>query len=457
MKSKIIISAIITLLITFNANAQIKVLSTGQVGIGISAPSNKLDVQSASTTTPCGIGIGRTNEEGAFGVAGVSGQYSDFAIAGDVTLRGLSNNLNLVGKNGISFGIGDEGSMRKVMTILPTGNVGIGQPTQQLDIYNGNVQINGGPDLIFKNDNPGDLIFQNSSGVEMGRIFAYGSGGVYLRSNANSIGINISGQNIGIGGYSNTTYKLYVYGDIYTTGTYKGSDSAMKKDIKPLSGSMSKLKKIKGVDYFYNTNKMFTTTFNKNGINNKDSIGNIALDAAVKNRLENERQLGFVAQDFVKTFPSLVKKDANGLLAIDYTALIPVIVEALKDQDSIITIQSTQIKDLQKLVKSSSGLKSASLSSTVNPTDSQPASLDQNFPNPFNQSTQIGYTIPETTGTANLYIYNMNGLQIKTIPIQTKGKGSVSINGSELQPGMYIYALVADGKEIDTKRMILTQ
>jgi len=38
-----------------------------------------------------------------------------------------------------------------------------------------------------------------------------------------------------------------------------------------------------------------------------------------------------------------------------------------------------------------------------------------------------------------------------------KGKQSVTINGNSLQPGMYLYALVIDGKEVDTKRMILTK
>jgi hypothetical protein len=113
---------------------------------------------------------------------------------------------------------------------------------------------------------------------------------------------------------------------------------------------------------------------------------------------------------------------------------------------------------LQNLVKNG-GLKSAQLSSVFNPINPQEEapSLDQNFPNPFNQSTQIGYYLPEATRTANLYIYNMNGLQIKSIPIQNRGKGSVTINGSELRSGMYIYTLIVDGREIDTKRMILTQ
>ena len=63
----------------------------------------------------------------------------------------------------------------------------------------------------------------------------------------------------------------------------------------------------------------------------------------------------------------------------------------------------------------------------------------------------------KTVKNASLYIYNMNGLQIKHIQITQKGKGSISINASELRPGMYLYTLIVDGIEIDTKRMILTE
>ena len=33
----------------------------------------------------------------------------------------------------------------------------------------------------------------------------------------------------------------------------------------------------------------------------------------------------------------------------------------------------------------------------------------------------------------------------------------IGINGYELQPGLYLYSLVIDGQEIDTKRMILSK
>ena len=56
-----------------------------------------------------------------------------------------------------------------------------------------------------------------------------------------------------------------------------------------------------------------------------------------------------------------------------------------------------------------------------------------------------------------MYIYDMQGSQIKNISDLVKGEGAVTIEGHELSAGMYIYTLIADGKEIDTKRMILTK
>jgi hypothetical protein len=51
----------------------------------------------------------------------------------------------------------------------------------------------------------------------------------------------------------------------------------------------------------------------------------------------------------------------------------------------------------------------------------------------------------------------MQGKLIKTYSLTTKGDGTVEINASELQPGMYMYSLITGGKEVDTKKMILTE
>jgi hypothetical protein len=57
---------------------------------------------------------------------------------------------------------------------------------------------------------------------------------------------------------------------------------------------------------------------------------------------------------------------------------------------------------------------------------------------------------------ANLYIYDLQGKQIKNEMIFERGEGELIIKGSTLIPGMYHYTLITDNKVVDTKTMILT-
>ena len=84
-------------------------------------------------------------------------------------------------------------------------------------------------------------------------------------------------------------------------------------------------------------------------------------------------------------------------------------------------------------------------------------SLSQNNPNPFSRDTEIKMVLPERTVAANIIVYNLEGKQLKELLVKGRGHTSVTILGNELSAGMYIYALVVDGKVIDTKRMILTK
>ena len=85
------------------------------------------------------------------------------------------------------------------------------------------------------------------------------------------------------------------------------------------------------------------------------------------------------------------------------------------------------------------------------------ASLQQNSPNPFSQTTQIKFYLPQSIKTASLNIYNLQGKQLKQIAITQRGESSQLIPGSEFEPGIYLYALIANGREVDVKRMILTE
>ena len=85
------------------------------------------------------------------------------------------------------------------------------------------------------------------------------------------------------------------------------------------------------------------------------------------------------------------------------------------------------------------------------------ATLLQNIPNPFSQTTSIKCFIPSNSKASSLLVFDMNGTLKKTIPISGTGDITLAINGKELIAGMYYYTLVIDNNEIDTKKMILTE
>ncbi|MDR3339504.1 MAG: T9SS type A sorting domain-containing protein [Candidatus Symbiothrix sp.] len=71
------------------------------------------------------------------------------------------------------------------------------------------------------------------------------------------------------------------------------------------------------------------------------------------------------------------------------------------------------------------------------------------------EKTEIRYLLPAEVQSAEIYVFDMQGRQLKKLPANKSG--SIEIKGSDLQAGMYLYTLVVDGKQVDTKRMILTK
>ena len=169
----------------------------------------------------------------------------------------------------------------------------------------------------------------------------------------------------------------------------------------------------------------------------------------------NKNKFGFVAQDLEPIVPSAVEYDKNtDSYGVNYISIIPILVEALKEQQSIIEDLQIEIRSLKNSLDSKN--KSGVIQGIENQDDFKPT-LYQNTPNPFSAQTEIRFFLPESAKSATLYIYDMQGTQLKSIPVQQRGNGSVVIHGSELQAGMYLYALTADGQEVDTKRMMLTK
>ncbi len=82
-------------------------------------------------------------------------------------------------------------------------------------------------------------------------------------------------------------------------------------------------------------------------------------------------------------------------------------------------------------------------------------SLDQNFPNPFNPSTVISYSIPKD-GMVTLKIFDALGREVKTLVSekQTVGRYNVTFDALRLSSGVYFYRLVS-GNYVSTKKMLI--
>ncbi len=220
-------------------------------------------------------------------------------------------------------------------------------------------------------------------------------------------------------------YKLLVGGDIYCNHLWETSlDESEKVVSRPIESALDKIMQITGK----------TITSDKNQKSFESS--------PITERLH----FGFSSKEVGVVFPNLIKVGDNPELpvGINYTGLIPVLVEALKEQQRKIINLEDEINSLKLL----NGLSTQHDNQKV-------GILNQNVPNPFNYETLISYSIESDFSTAIISLYNLQGTQLKTYKIE-KGSTQLVIKGSEYQAGMYLYSLIIDGKIVDTKQMVLT-
>ena len=81
--------------------------------------------------------------------------------------------------------------------------------------------------------------------------------------------------------------------------------------------------------------------------------------------------------------------------------------------------------------------------------------LEQNFPNPFNPSTKISYTVPSGTNVS-LKVYNALGQEVATLvnDYRSVGNYEAEFSAANLASGVYYYTLKA-GSFTATKKMVL--
>jgi hypothetical protein len=111
---------------------------------------------------------------------------------------------------------------------------------------------------------------------------------------------------------------LSVVGGIAATGNitspffYSESDIALKEDVNPISNALKKVLKLTGVDFIW--------------------------------KKTNQKGLGVIAQEVEKIIPHIVSTSNAGYKTVQYDSLVPLLIEAIKDQQK-------QINELRKKIK----------------------------------------------------------------------------------------------------------
>lgn len=167
---------------------------------------------------------------------------------------------------------------------------------------------------------------------------------------------------------------------------------------------------------------------------------------------------GLAADQLKAVYPELVYEDADGNVSINYIEMIPLLVQAVNEVKTENVALKAEMAELKGDKSTKAKARNATTETTaINTVDEVILSLSQNRPNPFSTSTSIEVSVPESVNTAALFIFDMSGKQIKRIDITERGIFRVSITSEGLTDGMYLYSLIANGRLVGTKKMILTK
>ena len=314
----------------------------------------------------------------------------------------------------------------------------------------------------------------SGTGVE-----GYGSTnvGVYAQSDSSMGLYTYSASNYGL--YSETgdtsSFAGVFIGDVYSSGTYFGSDARLKNNIKDFGNAMQLIGTLQPKNYDYKKDGLYASL-----------------------NLPRGNHYGLIAQDLEKVLPNLVKqtkvyikdhkkgdlKKDNGFnkgqlidfKAVNYTELIPIMIKGMQElskkndelgmindelktkaanQQQVNEDLQLQINELKKLIKGNSITATEKNSQSV-VLNSGEASLAQNVPNPpVNNATRIGYNVPNGSTKAELIITDVYGKKMKQITLSNTGKGVLNVDTNGMVAGTYTYTLMVDGKMKETKKMVV--
>lgn len=134
----------------------------------------------------------------------------------------------------------------------------------------------------------------------------------------------------------NNADQFFVRGDgaVFGRSAWWYSDKNLKEGIQAIKSPIQQLSKINGVSFYYKKEELC------------DDCGAVYGGDTLRTK-----QYGVIAQEVEAVFPEMVATDTNGRKAVSYQQLIPVLIEALKDQQTVIESLQADVAELKSRQK----------------------------------------------------------------------------------------------------------
>lgn len=430
----------------FNLYFNDAVGNTGSIYIGDNTGCGpiltRLDVTNSSKQ---GAGAFRTTFSAGGTVLGLGGQSQNTGTGGSIGLSGSS--LGTTGTGSGIFCIGVAG--RSASSSSPQ-NIGVNGIAANATNYS----IAGNFDVI-QSSSPNNYGVQIEVINNSGSVLNYGGQFIVSGNPPASVDYGVyssCGPSSGNTPPTGPKYAGFFNGDLAYTGTFGFvSDQRIKKDVKDMRNALDIIGKLEPKTY----------TFDQS--------------VYPQLNLSGAKQYGFIAQEVEAIMPELILPihqpemyDTNGVLTseavdlkgLNYQAFIPLLMQGMKEQQTIIEQQQEQLQKLQEQMDMLLGTRGDNGTGAVIPvelSDRTGVVLNQNVPNPFAEQTTIRYFVPESSGSVQILFYNNLGQMIRAVDVREKGEGRLVVYANDLSAGVYSYSLLIDGKVIETRRMTKTE
>ncbi|NNF33604.1 MAG: hypothetical protein HKN68_05825 [Saprospiraceae bacterium] len=328
-----------TLNFNFSSSENVTLVNGGgKVGINTSSPEHSVHINNPGTVSSPTIDLV---------LASATSKRPTILFSENSSSLDLNDGMSLEYDGAVSgnkFYINGIGGTPRLI-VENSGDVGIGttNPTELLEVSEaGNARIrvtstnnsSAGIELVrsstsntdWRIENSGNLKFFSSLNINGGATEEYSFGtGIFRPALDNNKQLGASG---------NRWTKVYA-----VNGTIQTSDRRFKKNIVPLTYGLDEIRSLEPVSYQW------------------------------KDGADNKQHIGLIAQDVQKIIPEAVEDENPEILGMNYSELVPVLIQAIKDQQDLI---KKNINDIEHLKKEIEALKKISNTNEITTQSSVP-------------------------------------------------------------------------------------